>query len=101
LNRWFDELPRERRFWTTVGALGVVCIINLPLAGSVGIPLALLFALELLALILIRAPYISGMVESPSRRLAPREMRQLAAETVPPLNIAAPATVAEAHAADA
>ena len=101
VNRGVDEMPRERRFWTTVGALGVVCIVNLPLSGSVGIPMALLFAIELLALILVRAPYLSGMVESPSRRLMPPAPRQIAAETLPPLTMSATATVADAHAVEA
>jgi hypothetical protein len=103
LNRSFDELPRERRFWTSVAALAVVCAIDLPLAGALGIPLALLFALEFLALILLRAPFLSGVLESPNRRLMPAQEPPLriAAETVPPLNLAAPTMVAEEHAAEA
>jgi hypothetical protein len=87
-NRWYDELPAERRFWTSIAAIGVVCVIDLLLVGSVGVPLALLFALELLAVVGLRAPYMSGMVESPTRRLAPRTSAMLTANVVPPVNFA-------------
>jgi hypothetical protein len=87
VNRWYDEMPEERRFWTATVALGVVCIINLLLVSRLGAPLALLFLLELLALIGLRAPYVSGAVESPTRRLPPAAPRQIAADVVPPLSL--------------
>lgn len=90
VNRWYDELPRERRFWTSLATLAIVCVIDLPLAGSVGVPLALLFAIELLLLVVLRAPYLSGMLDSPERRLlVTGGTRQLTAETVPPLQLVA------------
>ncbi len=98
-NRWYDELSGESRFWTSIGAIGVVCVIDLLLVGSVGVPLALLFALELLILVVIRAPYISGMVESPTRRLAPHTPAMLTADVVPPVSFAAHETVPAKQAA--
>jgi hypothetical protein len=95
-NRWYDELPGERRFWTSVAAMGVVCVIDLLLVGSVGIPLALIFALELLALVVLRAPYVTGMVESPTRRLAPRTSALLTANVVPPVSFTHETAHAEA-----
>jgi hypothetical protein len=105
INRAFDDLPRETRFWTSVAVLGLVCIVDLPLASGIGVPLLLLFAIEFLALILVRAPYLSGMLDSPNRRLMPaREAAaplQIAAEAAPPLNLAAPEMAGTAQAAEA
>jgi hypothetical protein len=86
-NRWYDELPAERRFWTSVVAIGVVCVVDLLLVGSLGTPLALLFLLELLVLVALRAPYVSGLIESPTRRLAAPAPRQLAMQVPAPLSL--------------
>jgi hypothetical protein len=98
VNRWYDDLPGERRFWTSVAALAVVCVIDL-LLGGLGAPLALLFAVELLVLVGIRAPYVSGMVESPDRRLMPAATatRRITADSMPPLSLAARESVGVAE----
>jgi hypothetical protein len=67
-NRWYDELPPERRFWTSVVAIGVVCVVDL-------------------VLVALRAPYVSGLIESPTRRLAAPAPRQLAMQVPAPLSL--------------
>jgi len=86
-NRWYDDLSRERRFWTAVGSLGAVAVLDLLLAGGPGAPLALLFAFEILLLVVLRAPYVSGLVDSPNRRIAAAATPRIAADPLPPLTL--------------
>jgi hypothetical protein len=67
VNRWYDGLGQERRFWTVLVGLGVVCAFDLWLVSGHGVSLFVLFVLELIALALIRAPYVTGALS-----LAPR-----------------------------
>jgi len=65
LNTSYDALPPERRFWVVPAILIVVGAINMKLTVARGYPFGLLFLIALLAIILIRAPYVAGLITPP------------------------------------
>lgn len=65
LNRWYDALPEERRFWVLPAVLIVAGFINMMLTIAHAFPFALLFLLVLLALVAIRLPYLRGWLSEP------------------------------------
>ena len=71
LNRWYDALPEDRRFWVLPAVLIVAGFVNMMLTLAHAFPFALLFLLALLALVAIRLPYLRGWLrEPPSLSLA-------------------------------
>jgi hypothetical protein len=73
LNLWYDGLPETRRPWVVLVVLAIAGGLNMLLTIHGGFPFGILFLLALLALILIRAPYVAGWLippTAPSARIA-------------------------------
>jgi hypothetical protein len=64
LNRWYDGLPETWRFQVVLLPLLVLGAINMALTVSLHFPFGLLVMLAVLALAIIRAPYLLGWIES-------------------------------------
>jgi len=78
LNLWYDGLPETRRPWVILGVLAVAGGLNMLLTIHSGFSFGILFLLALLAIILIRAPYVAGWLIPPT---APQQ--RFAAAAVP------------------
>jgi hypothetical protein len=65
INTSYDALPAHQRFWIIPAILIIVGAINMKLTLSAGYPFGLLFLIALLAIILVRAPYVAGLVTPP------------------------------------
>lgn len=63
INRRYDAMSSEARLWTALVVLAAVCLFNTVVSAGSGAALGLLFALEALIVVLVRAPYISGRLE--------------------------------------
>ncbi len=74
LNRWYEELPDDRRIFVYPGVLLVAALVNARWTGS---PFGWLFFGALAALVVIRRSYVSGYLKSealadgPAARSAP------------------------------
>lgn len=68
LNRRYDALPEHQRFWVLPVILLTAGAINMLLSFQQLFPFGLLFLLVVLALMVIRFPYIWGWVAEPSER---------------------------------
>ncbi len=64
LNRWYDGLPEAWRFQVVLLPLLVLGAINMALTVALHFPFGLLVMLAVLALVIIRAPYVLGWIES-------------------------------------
>jgi hypothetical protein len=65
-NLWYDGLPEDRQAWVILAILGIAGGINMLLSIHGGFPFGLLFLLALLAIVLIRAPYVNGWLVAPT-----------------------------------
>jgi len=61
-NCWYDALPEDWRFQAVLWPLILLGAINMGLTVSVGFPFALLVVLALIALLVVRVPFILGWV---------------------------------------
>lgn len=67
LNRQYDEMPEFRQTWLFLAIILTVGAVNMLLTITLDFPFGLLLLLAILALVAIRAPYVSGMLKpSPS-----------------------------------
>jgi len=66
LNRRYEAMPDERRFWVFPAILVIAGAINMQLTINKGYPFGLIFLIVLLAVIVMRAPYAHGLLRSPS-----------------------------------
>jgi len=66
LNRRYEALPDERRFWVFPAILVIAGAINMQLTINRGYSFGLIFLIVLLAIIVMRAPYAHGLLRSPS-----------------------------------
>ena len=66
LNRRYEAIPEERRFWVFPAILVIAGAINMQLTINHGYPFGLIFLIVLLAGIVIRAPYAHGLLRLPS-----------------------------------
>ncbi len=96
LNLWYDGLPETRRPWVILVVLAVAGGLNMLLTIHSGFSFGILFLLALLAILLIRAPYVAGWFIPPTRlperiAAAPAQERitQEAAAPVMPMHLAA------------
>jgi hypothetical protein len=87
LNIWYDGLPETRRPWVIVAVLAVAGALNMMLTIHTGFAFGILFLLALLAIILIRGPYVAGWLIPPT---APPERITTA---LPPEQIAQDTTI--------
>jgi hypothetical protein len=97
INLWYDGLPETRRPWVILVVLAVAGGINMVLTINHAFPFGILFLLALLAIILVRAPYVAGWL------IPPQPLRPRIAAAAPPEQIAqeVPAPVAPLHLAAA
>jgi hypothetical protein len=66
VNLWYDGLAETRRSFVMMAVLVIAGGINMLLTIHSGFPFGLLFLLVLLAVLLIRAPYVAGWLEQPT-----------------------------------
>jgi len=66
LNRRYEAMPEQRRFWVFPAILVIAGAINMQLTINKGYPFGLIFLIVLLAVIVMRAPYAHGLLRSPS-----------------------------------
>jgi len=66
LNRRYEAMPDEHRFWVFPAILVIAGAINMQLTINRGYPFGLIFLIVLLAVIVMRAPYVHGLLRSPS-----------------------------------
>jgi hypothetical protein len=66
LNRRYEAIPEQRRFWVYPTVLLIGGAVNMMLTIAYGFPFGLLFLLTLLALIAVRAPYAAGWLTAPA-----------------------------------
>jgi hypothetical protein len=66
LNLWYDGLPETRRPWVILAVLAVAGGLNMMLTIHSGFAFGILFLLALLAIVLIRAPYVAGWLIPPT-----------------------------------
>lgn len=66
LNRRYEAMPEERRFWVIPAILVIAGAVNMQLTIQEGFPFGLIFLIVLLAVILMRAPFAHGLLRSPS-----------------------------------
>lgn len=66
VNRRYDAMPEFKRVWLVVAILLVAGAINMVLTIDSAFPFGLLLLLVLLALVVVRAPYVGGVLK-PSR----------------------------------
>lgn len=66
LNGRYEALPEKSRFWIFPAILVVAGAINMQLTIHHGYPFGLLFLIALLAIIVVRAPYVHGLIQIPS-----------------------------------
>lgn len=71
LNGRYEALPEKSRFWIFPAILVVAGAINMQLTIHHGYPFGLLFLIALLAIIVVRAPYVHGLIQVPSVAGAP------------------------------
>ena len=62
LNERYEAVPEQRRFWIFPAILLLAGAINMQLTISQGWPFGLLFLLALLAIVVVRAPYVHGLL---------------------------------------
>ncbi len=66
VNRRYEAMPDERRFWVFPAILVIAGAVNMQLTINKGYPFGLIFLIVLLAIIVMRAPYAHGLLRSPS-----------------------------------
>lgn len=66
LNERYEAVPEKTRFWIFPAILVVAGAINMQLTIQHGYPFGLLFLIVLLAIIVVRAPYVHGMIQTAS-----------------------------------
>jgi len=66
LNRRYEAMPEERRFWVFPAILAIAGAVNMLLTINNGFPFGLIFLIVLLAVIVMRAPYAYGWLRPPS-----------------------------------
>ncbi len=71
LNERYEAVPEHRRFWIIPAILVIAGAINMELTIGQGWPFGLLFLIVLLAVIVVRAPYVHGMLRPASADGAP------------------------------
>ena len=71
LNERYEAVPESRRFWIFPAILLISGAINMQLTISYGWSFGLLFLLVLLAIIVVRAPYVHGLLRPASADSAP------------------------------
>ena len=71
LNERYEAVPESRRFWIFPAILLIAGAINMQLTISYGWSFGLLFLLALLAIVVVRAPYVHGLLRSPPADSAP------------------------------
>ena len=71
LNERYEAVPEKRRFWIFPAILLIAGAINMQMTISYGWPFGLLFLLVLLAMIVVRAPYVHGLLRPASGDGAP------------------------------
>ena len=71
LNERYEAVPEKRRFWIFPAILLIAGAINMQLTINSGWPFGLLFLLVLLAISVVRAPYVHGMLKPASVAGAP------------------------------
>lgn len=66
LNQRYEAVPEKRRFWIFPAILVIAGAINMQMTISYGWPFGLLFLLVLLAMVVVRAPYVHGLLRPPA-----------------------------------
>ncbi len=98
LNGRYEALPEKSRFWVFPAILVVAGAINMQLTIHHGYPFGLLFLIALLAIIVVRAPYVHRLIQVPSAAGAPAPALQYNARIT---DERAPTPVEGAHAGTA
>ena len=104
LNERYEAVPEKRRFWIFPAILLIAGAINMQLTISLGWPFGLIFLLVLLAISVVRAPYVHGLLKPASAAGAPAPALQYNARiaderspTPEPVRRAEPAVTAPAQ----
>ncbi len=75
LNRRYEAMPEERRFWVFPAILVIAGAFNMQLTINKGYPFGLIFLIVLLAIIVMRAPYAHGLLRSSSAGTPPAALQ--------------------------
>jgi hypothetical protein len=71
LNLWYDAIPEFDKPFYMLGALIVAGAVNMALTIAHAFTFGLLFLIALLAIIIIRAPYVAGWYKPPAKSTTP------------------------------
>lgn len=71
LNERYEAVPEKRRFWIFPAILLIAGAVNMQMTISYGWRFGLLFLLVLLAMVVVRAPYVHGLLRPASAGSAP------------------------------
>ena len=83
LNERYEAVPEMRRFWIFPAILLIAGAVNMQLTISYGWSFGLLFLLVLLALVVVRAPYVHGLRRPSSADGAPARYARIADDRSP------------------
>jgi hypothetical protein len=90
LNRRYDRMPELARFWVLPVILLVAGLLNMLLTIAHWFPFGLLFLIVVVALVVIRLPYVKGWVEDLDAPARPKAPPALTYQPAAPARVAAP-----------